>query len=177
MINVTYLDVISEYYPDIEVFIIGADVSYSAIQWVDPTKIIDQSTLDLKILEMSRNLKISELSTACEQAIIGGFNSNALGLNYLYDAAEEDQINLIGACTTTTPTSAAPDGYSIYYACRNVSTGIKEYMLHTHSQLRQVMNDGATFKLQQLQKFHTKRVYVQSATLEQINNVTWDSIE
>lgn len=120
--------------------------------------------------------KINELSLACKNDIISGFESSALGTPHIYDSEEVDQLNLVGSVATTAPTPDTPAGYSIYYAVRDVNTNEKSYQLHTHGQLRQVLADGAQRKLFLLQKFATKRAIVEAqTTVSGVNAITWDS--
>lgn len=163
---VTYIEAISAFYPNYQVSAISNE--YADINWGTNAPIL-QSVLDSKILEITKNKKIQELSDKCEAAIIAGFESSAVGEPHVYDSEAVDQINLIGAVASTAPTPAEPMGYPIYYACRDVTTGAKEYHEHTHFQLRQVLADGAQVKLTHLQAFHMKRMMVMAATtLEQI---------
>ena len=169
-----YVTLIGEEYPDIEVHVIGNANDYDNITWLNPAQQIPKATLDERKLVLIKKNKIIDLSNSCEKAIIGGFISNALGADHLYDSEEVDQINLIGAVTSTAPTVAEPNGYSSYYACRDVSTGIKSYIEHSHFVLRQVMADGALFKLNLLQRFHMFRSQVEGAVdEEQINAIIW----
>lgn len=169
-----YVTLIGIEYPDIEVHVIGDANNYDNITWLNPEQQIPKNILDEKRIARLKKDKINDLSNKCEQAIIGGFISNALGIDHLYDSEEVDQINLIGAVASTGPIPANPNGYSIYYACRDVNTGIKSYLEHSYLQLRQVMDDGAQFKLGHLQRFHALRTQVQEAiTEEQINAINW----
>lgn len=166
---VTYIEAISTFYPNYQVSAISNE--YADINWgLNPP--IAQNVLDAKILEITKNRKIQELSDKCEAAIISGFESSAVGEPHIYDSEAVDQINLIGAVASTAPTPTEPMGYPIYYACRDVATGTKEYHEHSHFQLRQVLADGAQVKLTHLQAFHVKRMMVMSATtIEQIASI------
>ena len=158
---ITYIEAISAFYPNYQVSSLSNE--YADINW-GSFQPISQAELDTKILELAKSKKIQELSDACESSIISGFESSAVGEAHIYDSEAVDQINLIGAVTSTAPTPAEPMGYSIYYACRDVATGAKEYHEHTHFQLRQVLADGAQVKLTHLQTFHMKRLAVMAAT-------------
>ena len=158
---ITYIEAISAFYPNYQVS--STSNEYADIQWGTYAP-ISQEELNSKILEITKTKKIQELSDACERAIISGFESSAVGEPHIYDSEAVDQINLIGAVMSTAPTQAEPMGYSIYYACRDVASGVKEYHEHTHFQLRQVLADGAQVKLTQLQTFHMKRLAVMAAT-------------
>ena len=168
---ITYIEAISAFYPNYQVSSISNE--YADIQWGTYAP-ISQEELNSKILEITKTKKIQELSDACECAIISGFESSALGDAHIYDSEAVDQINLIGAVAATEPTPASPDGYNIYYACRNVSDGTKEYLEHTHAQLRQVLADGAQVKLGNLQTFFVKKMAVLACTtLAEVEAITW----
>lgn len=168
---ITYIAAISKFYPSYNVSSISDE--YADIVWGNNSP-ISKAELDAKILDMQKELKILELSDSCSNAILEGFTSDALGSEYWYDAEEVDQINLLGAVSATAPIPGMPDGFSIYYACRNVDTSEKTYMEHSHLQLRKVLTDGSMFKLGMLQQFHIKRVAVQNCTsAEQVEAVSW----
>lgn len=169
-----YITLIGSEYPGIEVTAIGDPNIYENINWINESDIISKEDLDAKKLLVLKRNRISILSDNCRETIISGFTSSAIGVEMLYDSEEVDQLNLIGATTDTSPDINEPTGYSLLYACRNMITNIKEYRLHTHSQLRQVMRDGVEFKLQQLQKFHILRMAVEMASsIEEIDSVNW----
>lgn len=170
--TISYLDVISNYYPTIQVSATGPN--YEDITWSHGGPIA-KNELEDKMIDLAKDKKVEELSYACERAIIGGFLSSALGSSHVYDSEEVDQINLLGAVAAASPTPDQPQGFSIYYACRDVQTGIKSYAEHSYVQLRTVLNDGSLFKLYHLQTFHTKRVQVWACqTLEEIDLISWD---
>ncbi len=77
------------------------------------------------------------INDACRTAIVGGFESSALGSPRIYDSELEDQINLIGA---------AGAGIDMDYSCTDPATGIKVSELHTSAQIQQVYADGVIFK-------------------------------
>lgn len=169
-----YISIIGLEHPGVEVYCTGDPTDYDNIIWSDPLNKLTKAELDASILTLTKRNKILELSKECENVIIAGFTSSALGIEKIYDSEEVDQINLIGSVSTTTPTPAEPTGYTIYYACRDPETNIKSYIEHTHYQLRQVMADGATFKLVQLQRFNTLRNQVNEATtVEDIEAIIW----
>ena len=169
--HVTLIEAANALQPTYEIFATGGN--YVDINWNGFEPILE-ADLNAKILDMCKAEKIEELSNACELAITAGFQSSALGDAHIYDSEAVDQINLIGAVAATEPTPASPDGYNIYYACRNVSDGTKEYHEHTHAQLRQVLADGAQVKLGNLQTFFVKKMAVLACTtLAEVEAITW----
>ena len=106
------------------------------------------------------------MSLACEQDIINGFESDALGGVYTYQSDRDDQLNLIGMVAA---------GTDDYFKCSiGISKEVWNYELHTATQLKQVLNDGKIIKLQKLQAFATKKTAVNnSTTVEDIELVEW----
>lgn len=179
MLNVTYLDALSRYYPEIQVDAQCHDgdgiIQYDEIVWKVGGP-IPQNELEAKILELAKERRTMEISQDCENYIMSGFQSDALGSPHIYDSEFVDQINLVGALITVSPYGEDTEGYTIYYACRDVSTGVKNYYPHTYHHLRKVIFDGSQFKLQNLQIFHMKRVMISMCdTIEQIDAITWTS--
>lgn len=174
--SINYLDIIGSMFPGIEVYSTGDPSNYEAIVWSDPLNIIPKEDLDTACLAKTKEEVIKYLSDECEKAIIGGFESNALGSPYIYDSEQVDQINLLGAVSATVPTEEAPNGHSMYYACRDPITHIKDYQLHTHEQIKYVMITGAQFKLSKLQHFHALRTLVNAQTDHTtVRLITWDT--
>ena len=68
-------------------------------------------------------------------------------------------INMMGAII-----ALDADTDTIYYACRDTSTGEKAYMLHTKLELRAVFSAGASWKLYILQAFNIARDAVNDIT-------------
>ncbi|EKD22678.1 MAG: hypothetical protein ACD_84C00013G0004 [uncultured bacterium] len=172
-----YLECITKYYPNVFVTCQGDVNTYADIQWAAGDPIPTQAELDIKIFTYLKSAKIEELSEACQADIMAGFNSMALGTLHRYDSHEEDQLNLIGTVTKTAPTPAALDGTSYLYASREIINGVeqpKTYLMHTHAQLRQVLDDGATYKLMELVKFNTKKMEVLAmTTVAELDTVIW----
>lgn len=176
---IDYITCLGKYYPTVFASCVGDSTVYSNLLWESGDDIPAKTVLDNKIFEDLQNSAIAALSTICGNIITAGFISSALGSTYMYDSEDVDQINLIGATTTVGPTAANPDGTSMWYAVRPVVDGITEaktYMLHTYAQLRQVMDDGANYKLGLLMNFNTKRYYIGIATTpDEVSAITWSS--
>ncbi|SER19365.1 hypothetical protein [Pseudomonas soli] len=81
-------------------------------------------------------LKRSEINAACEQAIIAGFTSSALGDSYRYDSAVEDQLNLQSWVIRKQDTE---------YPCAG-QDGIVRFRPHTAAQLQRVSDDFTVFR-------------------------------
>jgi hypothetical protein len=116
-----------------------------------------------------RAAKIAELSDVCQQTIMGGFHSTALGTNHRYSSEEEDQANLVGAVSLVNIMNQ-----SIPYTCTNLTTGEKRSPFHTPSQIRAVFLHGAAHKQTQIARFHAMRVAIELSTNPaEIQAMTW----
>lgn len=170
---------LSRYFPNVRAHCKGAEV-YANLVWESGDPLPTEAQLNEAQLKNHKLVKIIELSQNCQDDIMSGFTSSALGSAHFYDSDELDQVNLIGAATTTAPTVAGDAGTSIHYAVRPIVDGVmqsKVYLSHTHAQLKQALTDGAQVKLSKLQKFNDKRNYLNDNVLthDQINAVTWTS--
>lgn len=176
-----YVNAISHFYQNIQVVCFGDPNIYENLQRVPEGALPSKNELDANILQYLKQQHILELSEQCQVKIISGFTSNALGVTYLYDSEDVDQINLLGSLLTTAPTTEYPDGITTDYATRSVvmplmgnAVNPKIYRPHTHFQLRRVAYDGAVFKLTWLKRFNEKRDYINSScnTVEEVLAVT-----
>lgn len=149
----------------------GSAADYSKLNWTDtvtpkPTLLELANLWSVIELDFAKSDKIQYLSLRAKNLIESGFPSSALGSVNYYDSAIEDQINLIGAVTSNV---------DLYYSTRaSLNSAVKSYKLHTAAQIRQVMDDGKTFKAGILMKFDTLRTQVQNCTnLTSVANVVW----
>ena len=130
-------------------------VAYLALGYTIPTEDISEY----------KQQKITEINSKCAETIMDGFISSALGEPYLYDSAEVDQLNLIGAISLN---------MDLPYRCTKIGTGSKEFYLHSAAQLRQVGLDGAMFKLYNLEKAATLKSLVNPCTTTvELSNISW----
>ncbi len=126
-------------------------------------------------VERAKKQKIAEISALCEAEITDGFFSSALGDPHWYDCSAYDQLNLMSSLSITAPTVEYPDGTSTFYACRLPREEAKEYVVHTHSQLKQVAADQARNRLTHLQRFSSTRLEVMNLTrVSEIQAVEWE---
>lgn len=158
-----YLNAISEYFPGVEAYTTGSPDVYEDLVFTTGSVTL-QEVVDAHLAAVKTD-RIIALSQDAEAEIISGFESTALGESYLYDSDLEDQVNLIGAASL---------GKNTYYACRNVSSGVKSYIMHTNLQMKQVLEDGANVKLAALTKFNGLRDQVYAATtVAEVNAIVW----
>ncbi|MDI7227907.1 hypothetical protein QMM87_04345 [Leptospira santarosai] len=87
-------------------------------------------------VDQKKNSLIRIVNSICEQKIVSGFASTALGASYFYSSDRDDQLNLVGLVSLNA---------SVLYKCTD-KDGIKEYRNHTADQIKQVLNDGAIRK-------------------------------
>lgn len=117
-----------------------------------------------ELLAEAKRAGTAGINTACAAEITGGFASSALGSVHTYDSDETDQLNLIGAVGM---------GADLPYKCADV-TGTKAFRLHTSTQLRQVLADGAMVKLAALEKASTLKAQIANAqTVDEVVGVVW----
>lgn len=115
--------------------------------------------------------KNTEINTACETAITGGFWSSALGSPHQYPSKLDDQLNLTGSIL---------QGFDSPYGCRD-EQDVKELRPHTAKQLRQVSEDFTTYKMQLLQRANQLKQQLDQALadgdLSAMEVVTWESLQ
>ena len=174
-----YVTAIGLFYPTVIVVCKGNPHDYSDIEWIGGDQLPSVLEVDEMIFEDVKKDKILELSAACENDIVNGFTSDALGYPCIYDAEQVDQLNITGVLTMISPTPDAPMGYLSPYAVRPIIDGVvqpKVYLVHTYPQLRKALTDGGMYKLLKLQQFNTKRDLVNTATsVEAVEAITWNS--
>lgn len=117
-------------------------------------------------IELVRNKKISELSMACENEIVSGFDSKALGASHKYQSDRDDQSNLIGVAVA---------GNGGLFKCSEDGGVTWEYKDHTHEQIMQVIQDGKEMKLSALAKFGRLKALAKSAaTVQELKAISWN---
>lgn len=171
--ELNYVALVGLYYPTKQIKCIGSPATYQSIIWTDNVP-IPQSELYDRYISRLKALKTDDLNEMCEKTIKGGCTSSALGSPHWYDMEEVDQINAIGSLLATLPSSDQPNGGSTFYACKDVVTKQKSYVLHTYDQMKKLIADGVQFKLSCLQRVFAKRAEVaNSTTKEQIMAINW----
>jgi hypothetical protein len=118
--------------------------------------------------EKVNNLKLSKTNTinmSCKQAIESGFISAALGTEHKYESEEIDQLNLIGAVSS---------GISQSIKCSEDGGETWGYKIHTNTQLKTVLKDGAKIKAEYLQKASVLKEQIKNTTsLEELEQINW----
>lgn len=119
-----------------------------------------------KDLEVVKQKKIKELDSICTQIIYGGFYSNANGTNKLYDFELENQINMMGL------QPKVMNGETISYYAKGEAC--HDY---TSVQFLQLINDGATFKFNTIEKYKQLKNYVNNLTTsDEVNKINWNTV-
>ena len=130
---------------------------------------------DLRTLEEMKKSKLTTINIACETAIISGFKSSSLQAEYLYQSDRDDQLNLMGLVA---------NGIDNFLKCGLATIVLEnsiekevitwDYILHTIAQLKQVLADGAKYKLDLLTKANTLKIQVQNATtVNELDGINW----
>lgn len=120
-------------------------------------------------LSVAQKAKCEELNKACDKEL-ESFKSSALGEEYTYDLATEDQINYMGL---------AMAGQDAFMRCYKVDEkgeiiGYKQNLPHTAAQIQAAYADGVAHKLAQIKKCGELKEQAQKATsIEELEGISW----
>lgn len=128
------------------------------------------------IFNDAKQRKKDELSQKCNQSIISGFTSSALGVSHTYPSDEEAQRNFNSEINKFLIDST--------YTISEFKTIDSGYLAHTKDQLFQVFSDGHSFKINQLSRLNTLKSQVdainystdpttQATNESNLNAITW----
>lgn len=93
-------------------------------------------------LEGAQLAQIAQLSVDCQNAILAGFDSAALGATHHYPARVQDQANLAASVLRSTLSPSQVAGWTTPFWCMD-STGAWSLAAHTPAQIQQVGDDGS----------------------------------
>lgn len=162
-----YIKALADYFPEIEAYATGDATVFANLVFTKGS--VTQAELDAAYLTGYKQEKIEWLNLQAHLSIIGGFNSDALGVAYRYDSEPEDQLNLVGA---TALNSDLP------YRCADLDGSNKQYRMHTAQQMKLLLADAVALKSGILQTVAAKRQQVTDATTEaEVDAVVWDWVE
>jgi len=133
-----YMECLGASYPTVFASCVGDSTMYGNIVWESGDPLPTEAAMIAMNFNNVRNVLISGLSDACQNAIMSGFPSSALGSPHQYASGQLDQINLIGATILTAPTPANPNGNGTYYKCApitNAVVGAFNYYPHSSAQM------------------------------------------
>lgn len=117
--------------------------------------------------------QVLKINQACEAAIIGGFESSALGALHTYPCKLTDQANL-QASVSVAREPGLPAEWRAPFWCRDAA-GQWSYQLHTAEQIRQVGMDGYSATLSKLQRKGMLEAQIAAAaSAEGVEAIVWD---
>lgn len=117
--------------------------------------------------------KVEEIKKACQNQIVGGFVSNAVGTEHKYPSEQIDQLNL-SATVQRARLGADVSSELFYFLCQNMTTGEWGYVEHTAAQIEQVGTDAYNFILSARMKYSQLSSLIQSLETEaELNSITW----
>ncbi len=99
--------------------------------------------------------RCQEISDLCRSKIVSGIVSSALGEAYIYPSEEIDQQNLAAKVIS---------GRDSKFKCTKVSTGIKDWYMHTAAQLKLAFQDGDTYITNTLTNSSTLQANIRKIT-------------
>lgn len=143
---------------------------------IDVNAIVFSFTTPEASLQQVKQAKYTELSQACQNAIIGGFTSTAYQNTVkTYDSTLEDQANITGnALSAVSKISgvAACANDKFYYRAHG-----EDFTEWTAEECLQLARDFKSFKEQQLIKNKELQAYVATlTTVEDVQRITWNSV-
>lgn len=118
--------------------------------------------------------KIGVLTAACAAAIVGGYQSSALGAPHFYPSAITDQINMMGSVTD----SLLPDlpvDWTTPFWCRD-EAGQWAFRLHDVTQIQQAGADGKAYIVECQARLEQLSAQVMlSASAEAVAAIVWEA--
>lgn len=116
-------------------------------------------------LQLAKADQIAQVTVDCGAAIVSGFKSSALGVEYTYPSKPTDQTNLIGA--------VASGLAIIYFWCANAAE-VWDFREHTDAQIKQVLADAGTQRMAYSAQLAGLVAMINAAeTLTDVTNVIW----
>ncbi len=123
-------------------------------------------------LAAAQAAQLAVLSSACANAIVSGFTSNALGSAYTYPSKVTDQQNLTASVLASMLPSVAA-GWTTPFWCADAN-GNWSWVSHTAAQIQQVGTDCKTAILAfQTQNATLAAEVTASTTVEAVQAVVW----
>jgi hypothetical protein len=119
--------------------------------------------------------KVAALTAACQAAIVGGYQSSALGTEHTYPSGITDQINMMGSVTA----SLLPDvgsGWATPFWCSD-QAGDWQFRSHGPEQIRAAGADGKAHVVTCQGILEALSIQAMSATTEaDINAIEWPAV-
>lgn len=116
--------------------------------------------------------RIERLRTACEESIVGGFKSSALGAEHLYPSDIKAQINLMGSVTDSILPGLPEDWTTPFWV--SDSGGVWGFKSHSAAQIQQAGRDGKAHVVSCQSALELLSSAVNAATsIEDVNSIVW----
>ncbi|MQB37582.1 hypothetical protein DXT97_12350 [Agrobacterium tumefaciens] len=126
------------------------------------------------VIEAARRRKITELSKACAAAIVGGYESDALGVVHQYPSKQTDQLNMMGSVTDAL-TPGKPENWKTPFWCADAS-GLWAFRDHSATEIISAGQDGKAHVVNCQSRLAGLNVEVHNAaTVEDIEVIVWDT--
>ncbi|RYA23893.1 hypothetical protein CRU96_05660 [Malaciobacter halophilus] len=123
-------------------------------------------------LEDIKKQKLNSINNSCNQTIISGFKSKALGSWHFYYSTLEEQSTLNSLITLGVNNNFKAQKISIVDEKEVKEERIKYE--HTIEQLREVLKDGATHIAEQIEKKDLLEAQINVATtVEELDGIVW----
>ena len=130
------------------------------------------ATLPAPTLAQAQANQVAALRSACDAAIVGGFQSSALGSAHTYPSGTIDQINLMGSVTASLLPGVG-SGWSTPFWCADTSSNWS-WQNHTAAQIQQAGADGKAWVVTCQTKLATLTAEVAAATtIAAVEAITW----
>ncbi|PDT05692.1 hypothetical protein CO666_03555 [Rhizobium chutanense] len=118
--------------------------------------------------------RIAVLTTACAEAIIGGYSSSALGSEHRYPSKVTDQINMMGSVTDSLLPGQSPDWTTPFW-CADES-GVWAFRLHTATEIQAAGVVGKAHVLECQTKLGQLSAQVMTAaSAEAVAAIVWEA--
>ena len=112
------------------------------------------------------------ISTAAQSSIISGISSTALGSPFIYPSGQIDQLNLM-ASVVDSLYPGLPVDWNTPFKCTS-STGVKDFVSHSATQIQQVGSDVKQHIQESLQKSATLQAQINAeTTIQAVQSVIW----
>lgn len=126
-------------------------------------------------LDLAKSRRIAVLTVSCAAAIVGGYQSSALGEEHTYPSGVTDQINMMGSVTASLLPGLASDWATPFW-CEDAA-GVWAYRLHSAEQIQLAGADGKAHVVtcQSTLAGLSERVMT-AATLADLDDIQWQSV-
>jgi hypothetical protein len=146
------------------------DFSLMRYQWVNGS--VTRAPDNAADVSTAKASQTAIVSAACQDAIVAGFTSSALGAAHTYPAKPTDQQNLNASVVASILPGVAADWTTPFW-CAD-SAGAWAYVMHTAAQIQQVGTDGKAAILACLTKNQQLAAQIDAATtVEAVQAIVW----